>query len=42
MATTRLEHSIELSPGNEVTILEHNPTSILDHDLTYSFEKRNP
>ena len=42
MATTRLEHSIELSPGNEVTILEHNSTSILDHDLTYSFEKRNP
>ena len=36
MATTRQEQSTELSPGNEVTILDQNSTPILDH------EKRNP
>ena len=33
MATTRQEQSTEPSLGNEVTILEHNSTPILDHDL---------
>ena len=33
MTTTRQEQSTEPSLGNEVTILEHNSTPILDHDL---------
>ena len=42
MATTRQERSTKPSLGNEVTILEHSSTPILDHDLnSYSFEKRN-
>ena len=39
MATTRQEQSIEPSPGNEVTILEHNSTPILDHDLPITLRK---
>ena len=42
MATTRQKRSTKPSLGNEVTILEHSSTPILDHDLnSYSFEKRN-
>ena len=39
METTRQEQSIEPSPGNEVTILEHNSTPILDHDLPIALRK---
>ena len=39
MEITRQEQSIELSPGNEVTILEHNSTPILDHDLPIALRK---
>ena len=39
MATTRQEQSTEPSPGNEVTILEHNSTPILDHDLPIALRK---
>ena len=33
MAIMRHEQSTKPSPRNEVTILEHNSTPILDHDL---------
>ena len=39
MATTRQEQSTELSPRNEVTILEQNSTSTLDHDLPIGLRK---
>ena len=39
MATRRQEQSTELSPGNEVTILEHNPATNLDHDLPIAWRK---
>ena len=39
METTRQEQSTEPSPGNEVTILEHNSTPILDHDLPIALRK---
>ena len=39
MATTRQEQSTKPSPGNEVTILEHNSTAILDHDLLIALRK---
>ena len=39
MATTRQEQSTEPSPRNEVTILEHNSTPILDHDLPIALRK---
>ena len=38
-ATTRQEHSTKPSPGNEVTILEHNSTPILEHDLPIALRK---
>ena len=39
MATTRQERFTEPSPGNEVTILEHNSTPILDHNLPIALRK---
>ena len=39
MATTRQQQSTKPSPGNEVTILEHNSTPILDHDLPIALRK---
>ena len=39
MATIRQEQSTEPSLGNEVTILEHNSTPILDHDLPIALTK---
>ena len=39
MTTMRQEQSIESSPVNEVTILEHNSTPILDHDLPIALRK---
>ena len=36
---TRQEQSTEPSPRNEVTILEHNSTPILDHDLPIALRK---
>ena len=39
MATTRQEQSTERSPGNEVTILKHNSTPILEHDLPIALRK---
>ena len=40
MATTGQEQSTELSPRNEVTILEQNSTPVLDHDLPIALRKR--
>ena len=39
MATTRQEQSTEPSLGNEVTILEHKSTTILDHGLPIALRK---
>ena len=39
METTRQEQSTEPSPGNEVIILEHNSTTILNHGLPITLRK---
>ena len=39
MTTTRQEQSTKPSLENEVTILEHNSTPILDHDLPIALRK---
>ena len=39
MATTRQEQSTKPSSKNEVTILEHNSTPILDHNLPITLRK---
>ena len=40
MATRSQEWSIEPSPRNELTILEHNPAPNLDHDQPITLRKR--
>ena len=39
MTTTRQEKSTKPSPGNEVIILEQNPTPYLKHDLSIALRK---